>query len=140
MDARVQRFLATDQGTLGSLSLSGEVFCSLELPWRKNKQNISRIPEGKYRAVPHKSPKFGACYHVLNVPDRSWILFHSGNFAGDKEKGFKSDSSGCILLGESFGMLNNQMAVLQSRVAMLRFLDITDGNDISLIIDDIWLS
>lgn len=34
-------------------------FVTLELPWRNNEKNISRIPDNHYKAVKHQSPKFG---------------------------------------------------------------------------------
>jgi hypothetical protein len=51
---------------------------------------------------------------VLDVPNRSDILFHAGNT--------KNDTRGCILLGLMFGTLGTQAAILSSRSAMAAFL------------------
>ncbi|MEX0598487.1 MAG: DUF5675 family protein [Candidatus Paceibacterota bacterium] len=73
----------------------------LELPWRDNKQRISRIPTGTYPAVKHVSPNFGKSIWIQDVPDRSEILIHVGNFIGNPNpKTGKSDSVGCPLVGE----------------------------------------
>lgn len=65
---------------------------TLMLGWKDNKKRISHIPEGVYEVVRHHSPKFGDCYLVKDVPNRSHILFHKGNFY--------RDTLGCILVGE----------------------------------------
>lgn len=64
---------------------------TLELPDRDNKRNVSRIPEGVYKAEKHVSPKFGPCIWIKDVPGRSEILLHKGNF--------NKDTRGCILPG-----------------------------------------
>ncbi len=90
---------------------------TLELPWRDNRQNVSCIPAGTYPLVWHESKKHKA-FHVKDVPGRSGILIHSGNLAGDTDKGFKTDSEGCILLGVNRGILYGQRAVLHSRATV----------------------
>ena len=95
------RYETGDAGTFGRV-FSGSWEChSLELPWRNNQRNISCIPSGRYEVVPHNSPRFGRCYLLLGVPNRSEILIHRGNWAGDKAKGLRSDVEGCILFGDS---------------------------------------
>lgn len=64
---------------------------TLELPWMNNERRISRIPESKYKAIPHQSPKFGNSIWIQDVPNRSEILIHYGNF-------FRN-TLGCILVG-----------------------------------------
>lgn len=68
-------------------------FFTLELPWRDNARNISRIPEGVYKVRKRYSQRFGDHFEVLGVPDRTLILFHVGNFP--------DDTDGCILPGLS---------------------------------------
>ena len=63
----------------------------LELPWLDNRRQRSCIPEGTYTVSPHLSEKFGDCFKVANVPDRSGILFHVGNST--------ADTKGCLLPG-----------------------------------------
>lgn len=71
---------------------------TLELPYKNNDKKISCIPIGKYTVVKRVSPKFGECFHVLNVPNRDWILIHQGNY--------HSQILGCILVGTSTADIN----------------------------------
>lgn len=118
------RTSTSDQGTEGMIVTDNFVCKTLELPWRENKRSISCIPSGKYNVVIRKSPKYGSVYWVQDVPNRTWILIHSGNWAGDTEKGFKSHVNGCILLGKKHGWLAKQRAILNSRVAVRGFRNI----------------
>ncbi len=111
----------SDQGTEGILATDGFFSKTLELPWRNNKRSISCIPSGMYTVQIRQSPKYGSVYWVTNVPNRSWILIHAGNFAGDTSKGFKTHVNGCILLGKDHGFLGGQRAVLSSRVTVRKF-------------------
>ena len=111
-----------NQGTRGLL-FAGAFSChTLELPWRNNQCNISCIPAGEYKVEIRISPKYGYVYHIKEVPQRSYILFHSGNFAGDKHKGYRTNVAGCIILGSNRGLLFGQWAVLNSRIAVKRFM------------------
>ncbi len=103
--------------TLGSLSIDGEIAAvTLELPWLNNTRRISRIPNGTYRMIKHNSPKFGACFWVQDVPGRSEILVHYGNY--------HSDILGCILVGKAYKHLNQDgfFDVFNSKVAMRELL------------------
>jgi len=96
--------------TFGVLKVDGEIEClTLENPWQGNMPDISCIPEGIYALIKHDSPKFGNCLKVLDVDNRTEILFHKGNTA--------SDSGGCILLGSTYGKLKEKRAVLGSKIA-----------------------
>jgi len=117
------RTSTSDQGTKGTLVTDGFQCFTLELPWHNNTRNISCIPSGEYIVKIRKSPKYGKIYWVTNVENRSWVLVHSGNFAGDTSKGFKTHVAGCILVGQKFGFLSNQLAVLNSRVTLKRFMN-----------------
>ena len=76
---------------------------TLELPYKDNQSDLSCIPEGYYDVVPRTSPKYGNHLHVTEVPNRSLILFHYGNYAGSMNpKTGHSDIRGCILVGEKF--------------------------------------
>lgn len=91
-----------DQGTFGLLVCPdwGMILSTAEPPERDNRRNISCIPDGDYRLKKYLSPKYNETLMVLDVPDRSNILFHSGNYAGDTLLGYSSDTDGCILLGK----------------------------------------
>lgn len=71
---------------------------TLEKAWKENQRRISCIPEGKYLCKPHVSPKFGKCFWLQDVPCRSEILIHAGNY--------QTDSLGCLLVGLDFADLN----------------------------------
>lgn len=71
---------------------------TLELPWNGNQHNSSCIPEGKYKVTKIYSPKFGKCFLLHDVPDRSAILIHKGNY--------NTDTRGCILVGNCFEDIN----------------------------------
>ena len=117
------RLRTSDQGTEGMLITSDGFTCmTLELPWRENQRSISCIPAGEYETKIRVSPKYGEIYWVTKVPNRSWILIHSGNWAGDTEKGFNTHVNGCILLGKRHGWLRDQRAVLSSRITVRAFM------------------
>lgn len=136
---RVAYLTRTDtstHGTFGFLSCPAVGFSchTLELPWRENRVRISCIPKGEYIVNVRQSPKFGLVYHVQNVPGRSYILFHSGNYAGDRSKGLKTHSAGCILYGKGRGWLGGQKAVLNSRIAKSEFQRLMNNEPFKLII------
>lgn len=114
----------TMQGTQGVLSVPAFGFScfTLELPWRGNRVNLSCIPAGEYECVRYFSRAFKQwLYKVRGVEGRSGIAIHSGNVAGASDKGYRTHSLGCILLGKSRGQLWGQDAVLVSRVTVSRF-------------------
>ena len=103
------------QGTFGVLRINKQIFCcTLEPPDRGNKRSVSSIPAQQYICKPVESPSHGGTFEVTNVPGRSHILFHSGNIVGQTE--------GCILLGEHFGKLRGQRALLNSGKTFRDFL------------------
>lgn len=71
---------------------------TLELPWRDNQRRISCIPSGTYKAVKHHSPRFGRSFWVKDVPGRSEILIHSGNY--------NHHTLGCPLVGQTLTDIN----------------------------------
>lgn len=109
------RFKSSDQGTQGYLFFNTFQCCTLELPWKNNQRSISCIPHGYYLMKPYLFRGKYPSYHILDVPNRSNILIHQGNFAGDVSKGYLSNVEGCILVGRYFGIMRNQLAVLVSR-------------------------
>ena len=141
--ASLVRFENTEQGTFGLISINGICFQSLELPYKDNKPNISCIPKGEYICKIRYSPSFKRkLYCLQNVKDRSYILIHGANFAGDKSKGYQSHLAGCIALGKSKGIANNkfgnkQRCIFNSQQALREFMDITDNKDFKLIITEV---
>lgn len=93
---RLVRSPSTDHGTFGWLVFGGQKVRTVELPWRDNRKRLSCIPLGTYDVAIVNSPRFGRVYSVLNVPDRSNILFHAANLGGDIEAGWVTQLQGCI--------------------------------------------
>lgn len=100
--------------TEGILEGMGLFFHTMERPWLGNEKNISCIPKGVYRVVPHgwdgEDVKFRQSYKLLGTEPRTAILIHHGNFV--------KDVKGCILIGTGSGVLGNERAVLSSVRAM----------------------
>lgn len=121
------RFATSKFGTRGMLFLPDGWNCAtMEPPWLENFRDRSCIPTGTYQVEIRDSPKYGRVYEVKDVPDRSFIEFHLGNFGGDEELGLRSDTDGCILPGKSHWYLpvNNvdQWAVLSSTTTLAAFM------------------
>lgn len=86
----------------GSLSVDGEYICkTIELPWKQNALRVSCIPEGRYRVLDRFSAKFGRHFHIVDVPNRSFILIHPANNALKELAGCIAPVS--ILTGEGLG-------------------------------------
>ena len=119
MILRLDRTSTGPNGTFGTLTGLDFDFCSLELPWvDANGDGLgdpqkSCITAGTYECVWQESPRYGWCYEVTNVPERSRILIHPANWA--------SQLLGCIALGKGRGVLNGKPAILQSRAAIKEF-------------------
>jgi len=106
-----------DEGTFGILMYGSRHMFTGELPWRDNTRGESCIPAGVYEVFMRSSGRFGRVYEIKDVPDRSAILLHNGNFCGDDHLGFKTHVDGCILVGLGRGRLDFQNAVFSSRRA-----------------------
>lgn len=86
--------------TIGRLRYGSFQCLILELPWKDNQQNVSCIPEGIYKAKKRISP--GKGYQVIeyiNVPNRTYIQIHYGNYT--------HQILGCQLPGDSIKWLND---------------------------------
>jgi hypothetical protein len=107
-----------------------EVFScvTLELPDKGNKTSISSIPIGTYKVVHRHSKKYLNHLILLDVPNRRYILIHSGNFY--------TDTRGCILVGSRFEQINSDslLDITASKRTLTRLLEATDGCGFELII------
>lgn len=102
--------------------------CTLELPYKSNQQNVSCIPSGYYKAQYRKSPSNGDVLELKNVPDRSFIQIHSGNYT--------SQIAGCILVGDSTVDINNDgiLDVANSKGALEKLLAWAGKDEFILVI------
>lgn len=127
----LKRIETSDEGTFGMLKdTQGFTICYTgELPRYggnpdiENERKVDCIIAGTYVCkIKTEWSRFGHVYRLENVPNRSEILIHAGNYCGNKAKGYKSDVEGCILLGTEIGKLGNQQAVKNSKVALTAFM------------------
>lgn len=123
-NVELRRIETGDAGTFGILEANGKTFYTLELPDRDNLPGLSCIPAGEYYCSWDFSPaKQHDTYRLQRVPNRSGILIHSANWAGDRAKGLRCQLDGCIALGMDRGDLEGQPAILRSREAVADFED-----------------
>ena len=109
-------------GTFGVLRIQKEVFCvTLEPADRLNAPQVSSIPAQQYLIKRHISPKFGETFQVMDVPGRAAVLLHAGNVVGHTQ--------GCIILGQFFGKLKEDRAVLNSGETFKQFMAALAGHD-----------
>ena len=144
MNVIITRFETSDQGTFGFLYVDGshEPLCVTgELPVNggnpdvQNERQVDCIPEGTYTCQIRQSEKFGKVYEIKDVPGRSDVLIHRGNYCGDKAKGHRSDVQGCIFLGSDLGELEGQKAVIRSKAAYAKFMELAGGEPFELTIE-----
>jgi hypothetical protein len=105
---------------MGILSIKGETFWTAERPWMNNQRSISCIPSGTYQCKRYSSKRFGETFEITDVPDRTYILFHAGNYP-------IKDSEGCVLIGEE--KMGDTIAVSNSRKAVNRFRELLKDTD-----------
>ena len=126
---------STDHGTRGMLGTTTQFFChTIEPPARDNKPNYSCIPAGTYLVKPRYSRKYRAHYWLTEVEGRSFILVHSGNLGGDRLKGLITHTWGCLLLGARRGWLQGQLAVLNSKPTVRKFMTAMGAQPFELVV------
>jgi len=109
-----------DHGTFGTLLIDGITFCvTLEPYSRDNEQNVSCIPTGQYICKRVDSPTYGITFEITNIQDRSSVLFHPGNI--------DDNTMGCVLLGQYYGKLKGDRAVLNSGNTFKAFMKELSG-------------
>jgi hypothetical protein len=130
MDLRLKRVSQIGDATFGVLINGDTPFAvTLEPSWKDNKRNISCIPTGSYSCKRVNSPRFGSTFEIMDVTDRTHILFHKGN----RER----NTEGCVLVAEEFGRLDGEAAVLSSGKGFYEFMSILRGLDeFNIVIED----
>ena len=117
-------------GTFGVLIADDEkLWASLETPLAPIAGIRYAIPAGAYRCQIVSSPlieritngKHRLALEICDVPERSHILFHPGNF--------QSDSKGCILVGSKAALINGRPAIEKSQAAFADFMQYVEKAD-----------
>ena len=94
------------------------------------------ITQGLYNCIPHNSADHPETWELLNVPGRTEILIHVGNYALpyiDKNGIHKpSDTKGCILVG--FG-INESVPMIERSEDAIAYLRNTIGINENFIIE-----
>jgi len=135
MRLKIFRYFSNDKQTqsIFLLSKEGEPLCRgymLELPWRENESNVSCIPPGEYCLKPRFTDDRGHHFMFVNVPDRTYILIHSGNY--------NHDTHGCLLPGTGFTDINEDglLDVVSSREKLNQLVRLIGDREILATIFD----
>ncbi len=102
----LDRHPSEDCGTFGDLYRDGKQIALTCEP------AIPAIPLGIYLCQPHNGPEFQNVWEVMDVPGHTAILMHNGNTI--------KNTKGCILVGNEFGIIDGQHAVLNSMLTLDR--------------------
>ena len=113
----------TDHGIFGHLSCDGDPFNCLTL----ERHDID-IPCGTYRVTLYNSPEHGVVPLLNDVPNRSMIEMHEGNF--------EENSKGCILVGKDRTTIMGKDAISNSKDTLKELMTVLNKNykDISITI------
>lgn len=120
-------------GTNGKLECEGKFICNtIELPWKKNETKVSCIPEGKYFIKKRYSNKFKWHLEIVDVKNRSLILFHPANNALQELKG-------CIapvtkLSGPGLGLMSRKAF---TKLKDLVYQALNSKESVELIVDSL---
>ena len=115
MNLTLHRFIEANGATMGALLGLSQTLYTLEEAWRGNKTGISCVPAGTYRCVPHgwepgSTVKKPQTWELQNVPGRTGVLIHIGNYTKDTE--------GCILAGKGMSISPTLSMVNDSDMAI----------------------
>ena len=86
-DVLLRRQPSTETQTLGEWTIYQDRIkpiydCkTIELEVDCNAKRDDAIPNGYYRVIKRWSKKYGNHFHILNVPNRSYILIHNANYS-----------------------------------------------------------
>lgn len=128
---KITRGFESNKQTLGLLQIIENekviyACYTLELPWRDNHHNISCIPFGLYKGKKITRPNGNKAISITDVPGRSAILIHKGNFY--------TDIRGCVLVGKSVKYLNKDeyMDVIYSTKTMKEILSVLKEDEFEI--------
>ena len=125
MKAVLKRLHYLNDCIIGVLLVGGKEFYTLELPWKDNASNVSCIPEGDYKFLPHgwesnSKRRFQKVWHIQDVKSRSYILIHTGNYS--------RNTQGCILVGKGVNIVNGCGSLTGSKEALNELREIIGRN------------
>lgn len=120
--------------TIGVLQVGENTYNTLERPWLNNAQNVSCIPTGTYKFVPHgwglnPLTRFKNVWRLLDVPNRTGILLHIGNRV--------SDGIGCVLIGKGVNIRHGKASITDSKDAINELRELLYTNSGEIIIKDL---
>lgn len=102
----------SDESTIGRMLVQGkEIGRTLELPWRNNEENVSRVPAGIYDANIRSDGPLKWRVELKDVPSRGNIQIHVGNYA--------REIKGCILVGSEVVDNGKECMAVNSRQTLL---------------------
>lgn len=132
-----RRELSSNNGTVGMMQAGTLTYYTMERPWLNNAIGQSCVPVGRYKLVPHVSPRFGKVRSLINLElgiaeyptsgiPRSLILIHPANLS--------SELAGCIAPGKRFGTLKKNgidlPAVLESQSAVTELFSVLGPSEV----------
>jgi Family of unknown function (DUF5675) len=130
---KLERFAYLPTGTFGRLTFpTGENYVTAERPWLDNTVGESCIPEGLYALSLRPSAIVAACSHgifdegweVRNVPGRTFIMIHPGNWP--------MSVRGCIAVGRELEIMPDgfsQYGVTNSRDSFSEIMGLMTKSD-----------
>jgi len=133
-EVSLERLGSGPWGVFGKMSVwdDGELLydcLTLENRWFENKKKLSCIPDGRYDLRLRASSivkrtsggEFKKGWEVCDVPNRTFIMIHPGNW--------EKDTEGCILVGKSYGVIAGRPGVSNSRDTFKELMDTLLTND-----------
>jgi hypothetical protein len=129
----LQRLVLLEDCTLGVMSVDDIPFCfTVERPWLNNAPFVSCIPPASYPVkwvmTGTSGNRNGRGLGVENVPERTLIRIHVANTADEVE--------GCIGIGLQRHDFTRGRGVSQSRAALSALMDILEGKEAILHINN----
>ena len=120
MQLELLRVGQSNRGTFGVIRYGQIPFVlTLERPWVNNEKDVSCIPAGPYKCRRVRSPKFGDTYEICDVPNRTHVLLHKGNYL--------YDTQGCVLVGEEFSGTFDRPFIASSERGFLELMKLLNG-------------
>jgi hypothetical protein len=116
MKLTIIRVDITDHGIFGHLTIDSSPFNCLTL----ERHDID-IPAGTYKVTLYQSPEHGLVPLLNDVPGRSMIEIHEGNW--------ESDSKGCILVGKDRRSIEGKDGIDLSKDTLTQLMSVLNGCD-----------